>query len=145
MKKWLLTGLAVVVVALIVAAVSFFAITPGRIEQLQNRVVPVQLGITPAAQALQATLDVADLHADSLLWKRDLLERSDRGHVDLPRLIEGRYALQVFSSVTKSPKGRTTTPTAPTPTRSRAWPSSTCNRCGRGPRCCNARYGMRKN
>ena len=32
--------------------------------------------------------------------------RSDRGHVDLPRLIEGHYALQVFSSVTKSPAGQ---------------------------------------
>jgi membrane dipeptidase len=105
-KKWLLIGLAVAAAALIIAAAGFFAIIPGKIEQSQNRVVPVPLGITPAAQALQATLDVADMHADSLLWKRDLLERSDRGHVDLPRLIEGRYALQVFSSVTKSPKGQ---------------------------------------
>jgi membrane dipeptidase len=105
-KKWLLIGLAVVAAALTIIAAGFFAITPGKIEQSQNRVVPVQLGITPAAQKLQATLDVADLHADSLLWKRDLLERSNRGHVDLPRLIEGRYALQVFSSVTKSPKGQ---------------------------------------
>jgi membrane dipeptidase len=40
------------------------------------------------------------------LWKRDILERSDRGHVDVPRLIEGHYALQVFSSVTKSPAGQ---------------------------------------
>jgi membrane dipeptidase len=64
------------------------------------------LSITPAAQELQATLDVADMHADSLLWKRDLLERADHGHIDLPRLIEGHYALQVFSSVTKSPKGQ---------------------------------------
>jgi len=103
-KKWLLIGLAVA--ALIVAPVGFFAIAPGKIERSQNRVAPVQLGVTPAAQSLHATLDVADMHADSLLWKRDLLERSDRGHVDLPRLIEGRYALQVFSSVTKSPKGQ---------------------------------------
>jgi len=105
-KKWFLIGLAVVGAALIIAAVRFFMITPGKIERSQNKVVPVQLSITPAAQALQATLDVADMHADSLLWKRDLLERSDRGHVDLPRLIEGHYALQVFSSVTKSPKGQ---------------------------------------
>lgn len=106
MKKWLSIGLAVVVAALIIAAIRFFAITPGKIEQSQNKIFPVELGITPAAQALQPRLDVADMHADSLLWKRDLLERSDRGHVDLPRLIEGRYALQVFSSVTKSPKGQ---------------------------------------
>lgn len=46
------------------------------------------------------------MHADSLLWKRNLLERSDRGHIDVPRLIEGQYALQVFSSVTKSPEGQ---------------------------------------
>lgn len=46
------------------------------------------------------------MHADSLLWQRDLLARSDRGHVDLPRLIEGHYALQVFSSVTKAPAGQ---------------------------------------
>ena len=47
---------------------------------------------------------VADLHADSLLWGRDLGQWSDRGHVDLPRLIEGNVALQVFSVVTKSPR-----------------------------------------
>ena len=106
MKKWFLAGLTLAFVALIVVAIRFFAVTPGRTESSQNRIVPVPLGITPAAQELQATLDVADMHADSLLWKRDLLERSDRGHVDLPRLIEGHYALQVFSSVTKSPKGQ---------------------------------------
>jgi membrane dipeptidase len=106
MKKRISIGLASVVIALIVVAIGFFAITPAKIERAQNKVVPVPLGITPAAQQLQATLDVADMHADSLLWKRDLLERSDRGHVDLPRLIDGHYALQVFSSVTKSPKGQ---------------------------------------
>jgi membrane dipeptidase len=103
-KKWLAIGLAVVVAALIIAAIGFFAVAPGRIERSLNKVVPVPLGLMPAAQALQSRLDVADMHADSLMWKRDLLERSDRGHVDLPRLIDGHYALQVFSSVTKSPR-----------------------------------------
>ena len=106
MKKWVLIGLTLAVAALIIAAVGYFTTTPGKIDRSQNKVVPVALNITSAAQALQATLDVADMHADSLLWKRDLLERSDRGHIDLPRLIEGHYALQVFSSVTKSPKGQ---------------------------------------
>lgn len=32
---------------------------------------------------------VADMHADSLLWGRDLRERQSRGHVDLPRLSDG--------------------------------------------------------
>ncbi|OMI13141.1 peptidase M19 [Bradyrhizobium brasilense] len=106
MRKWLSIGLALVAVVLIAAAVRFFTVVPERIDRAQNRVQRVALDITPAATALQASLDVADMHADSLLWKRDLIARSDRGHIDLPRLIEGHYALQVFSSVTKSPKGQ---------------------------------------
>ena len=103
MKKRILIAVAVAVVVLFGG---FLMAAPGRIERGQNKIAPVALDITPAAQALHATLDVADMHADSLLWKRDLLQRSDRGHIDLPRLMEGHVALQVFSSVTKSPKGQ---------------------------------------
>jgi len=56
------------------------------------------------ARALHETLWVADLHADSLLWGRDLLKRADRGQVDIPRLREGNVALQVFAATTKSPR-----------------------------------------
>jgi len=62
--------------------------------------------IRPDAQALHDELFIADLHADSLLWKRNLLEQSDIGHVDLPRLQRGNVALQVFSATTKSPSGQ---------------------------------------
>ena len=50
-------------------------------------------------------MTIADLHADPLLWGRDLLERGTRGHVDIPRLAEGNVALQVFAVVTQSPRG----------------------------------------
>jgi microsomal dipeptidase-like Zn-dependent dipeptidase len=53
------------------------------------------------------TAYVADLHADALLWKRDLLKRNSRGHVDLPRLRDGGVDLQVFSVVTKVSSKRT--------------------------------------
>src|SRR6476646_4151549 len=56
------------------------------------------------ARAIHAELWVADLHADSLLWGRDLLRRGTRGQVDVPRLIEGNVALQVFAASTKSPR-----------------------------------------
>lgn len=56
------------------------------------------------ARVLHERLIVADLHADSLLWGRDLLVRGDRGHVDVPRLIDGNVALQVFAVTTKSPR-----------------------------------------
>lgn len=57
------------------------------------------------AKALHERLFVADLHNDALLWQRDLLTRHSYGHSDLPRLLEGRVALQVFSTVTKTPRG----------------------------------------
>ncbi len=56
------------------------------------------------AQDLHATLDVVDLHADSLLFGRDLLVRGDRGHVDIPRLIEGRVAVQALSACVRVPR-----------------------------------------
>jgi len=46
---------------------------------------------------------IADLHADTLLWNRDLMKRSDRGHVDIPRMVEGNIGLQGFSMVTQTP------------------------------------------
>jgi microsomal dipeptidase-like Zn-dependent dipeptidase len=53
----------------------------------------------PASQAVEThrRLWIADLHCDAAFWDRDLVARSERGHVDLPRLREGNVALQVFS------------------------------------------------
>lgn len=77
-----------------------------RLESWVNRVEPVTLPTpSPAARALHATSFVADLHADSLLFGRNLLERGDMGHVDLPRLQEGGVALQVFALPTIVPYG----------------------------------------
>ncbi len=60
--------------------------------------------VSDRARTLHATLRVADLHADSLLFGRDLLVRGDRGHVDVPRMIEGRVVLQVLSNAMKVPR-----------------------------------------
>jgi membrane dipeptidase len=56
------------------------------------------------AREIHARSTVVDLHADSLLWGRDLLKRGDRGHVDVPRLVEGGTAIQVFAVTTKVPR-----------------------------------------
>ncbi|HQY40025.1 MAG TPA: dipeptidase [Giesbergeria sp.] len=56
------------------------------------------------AKDLHERLFIADMHDDALLWSRDLLTRHGYGHSDLPRLQEGRVALQVFATVTKTPK-----------------------------------------
>ena len=77
-----------------------------RLESWVNVVVPERLPeVGPRAEALHGTSFVADLHADSLLFGRDLLERGTMGHVDLPRLQEGGVALQVFSLPTIVPYG----------------------------------------
>lgn len=55
------------------------------------------------AAELHKTLFVADLHADSLLWERDLEVASGAGHVDLPRMRQGHLSLQVFSVVSQVP------------------------------------------
>ncbi len=77
----------------------------GRIEARECRTTkPPPYPASDEAVALHRHLWVADLHADSLLWGRDLLQRSTHGQVDIPRLVEGNVALQVFAATTKSPR-----------------------------------------
>ena len=100
----ILLGLLAVLAA--VGIVSFFLVVPPLVEDRLNPVEsPPTYSTTAQAQALHKTLTVADLHADPLLWGRDLIERGTRGHVDIPRLAEGNVALQVFGVVTQSPRG----------------------------------------
>jgi len=90
---------------LVIVGIAFF-IVPGMVENRMNKVLTrPPYKASDAAEALHKRLLVADLHADSLLWKRDLLERSSRGHVDIPRLAEGNVAIQAFTLVTTSPRG----------------------------------------
>ena len=48
---------------------------------------------------------IADLHCDALLWDRDFLKNHDYGHVDLPRMQKANMAFQVFTIVSKTPRG----------------------------------------
>ncbi len=103
MRKWIFGGIAALLLA---GAGIFFFVVPPRVDGGMNRVAlapPYQP--SERARALHARLFIADLHDDALLWSRDLLRRHDYGHTDLPRLQEGRVALQVFSTVTKTPRG----------------------------------------
>jgi microsomal dipeptidase-like Zn-dependent dipeptidase len=94
--------LLVFVVALVIA----WFVVPAVVENRMNHVLqPPPYKVSPAAAALHQKLIVADLHADSLLWKRNLLDRASRGQVDLPRLAEGNVAIQAFTLVTTVPRG----------------------------------------
>ena len=96
-----------VVALLLVAVAAAFVLLPRIVDQRMNKVVDApHERVSEAARLLHAQLTVADMHADQLLWSRDLLERADHGHVDLPRMRAGNVALQVFSVVTKTPKNQ---------------------------------------
>jgi len=88
-----------------IALVLHFAVAP-RIESRLNRVTPVPLPpVAGSTRALHGGSTVVDMHADSLLFGRDLLRESHVGHVDLPRLQRGGVALQFLTIVTVSHAG----------------------------------------
>lgn len=98
--------LSLFIATLLMLVVLVQVIAPGIIERRLNQVdARNSYSVSSEAEKLHHSLFIADLHADSLLWKRDLMKRAARGHVDLPRLREGNVGLQVFSAVTKSPRG----------------------------------------
>jgi microsomal dipeptidase-like Zn-dependent dipeptidase len=99
-----------VVVAAGLAAGAVAARAGGRalVARTERRLNPVAAtppyAVSERARAVHGAATVVDLHADPLLWGRDLLVRGTRGHVDVPRLVEGNIAVQVFGVATKSPR-----------------------------------------
>jgi membrane dipeptidase len=91
---------------LLVFSVWLFGAPFSQIDARYNRVLhkgPYK--VSAEAESLHKTLFVADLHADSLLFGRDLNQRSQTGHLDFVRMREGNVRLQMFTVVTKTPVG----------------------------------------
>ena len=104
MKKTSRVLLWVLVVVIVLVAVALLVI-PAQVEKGMNKVYPrTPYQATTQALELHKKLLIADMHADSLLWDRNLLKRNTYGHVDIPRLMEGNVAIQAFTIVTKTPK-----------------------------------------
>ena len=83
-----------------------FHAIPQRVARQKNPVArrpPYE--VSEQARDLHRRIPAVDLHADSLLWGRDLLERADHGHLDLPRMVEGGIALEGLAVCTKVPHG----------------------------------------
>jgi microsomal dipeptidase-like Zn-dependent dipeptidase len=90
----------------VLAALVFFFVVPGEVERRMNGLTGTPPAVSARARALHRRLLVVDLHADSLLWGRDLRARGTRGHVDVPRMAEGNVAVQGFTVVTQTPRGQ---------------------------------------
>jgi len=96
----------IVLSLLVIAVVAVPRIVPPIVEKFLNKVLtPPARPIREEVRTLHQRLFVADLHADPLVWNRNLVKRHDYGHVDIPRLIDGNVALQGFGVVTKIPWG----------------------------------------
>ena len=89
---------------LLVAALAVLFTLPTLVDRAANRVWGPAPAVSARAAALHRSLWIADLHADTLLWQRDLNHEHDYGHLDLPRLVRGNVALQAYSVVTKTPR-----------------------------------------
>ncbi len=89
---------------LLLLLVGFFGAAPRIADRMLNPPpAPATRPVPAAVLALHRRLPIADLHADTLLWGRDLTRAGSTGHADLPRLQEGGVVLQAFSVVTKVP------------------------------------------
>ena len=99
---WFLLGI------LTVALTGAVTVLPRAVDASMNRVDRPDAPPVPSdsARALHARLRIADLHDDLLLWSlRDPLTAHSRGQTDVPRLLAGNVAVQVFSTVSKTPRG----------------------------------------
>ncbi|WP_137297134.1 dipeptidase [Psychromonas sp. SP041] len=94
------------IIAIVLVAIFIFMLFGSEIAANKMNPQPTsqQIPVSEKVKIFHDNIFVADLHADSLLWGRNLLE-STKGHVDLPKLISGGVDLQVFSAVTKTPSG----------------------------------------
>lgn len=100
-RRWGILG----VIGLAIIAVSLvFAQLPILMDKRFNPVVQrPPYPVVDSVSQIHQELWIADLHADSLLWNRDLSQKHPYGHVDLPRLQDANVALQVLTVVTKVP------------------------------------------
>lgn len=106
MRRWLKWAFLSLLGLVLIALFAFWFIVPAQVDKHMNvTLASPPYHATGSATAVHSSLIVADLHADTLLWDRDLLKRATRGHVDVPRLIEGNVAIQAFTVVTKTPRG----------------------------------------
>ena len=104
---WLKRGVLVSAVVGVGIYLGLVYVVQPKLEQSMNKVQShAPYAISQRAAALHNSLRIVDFHCDSTLWARDLTLESDYGHVDIPRLMAGNVSVQMFTAVTKSPKGQ---------------------------------------
>lgn len=98
MKKFLFGLIALV----FIGAIIFFGFVASYFDKSMNTVSQHSVEETAQYDSLSF---IADLHCDMLLWNRNFFGLHHYGHVDLPRMQKAGMALQVFTIVSKVPRG----------------------------------------
>ena len=94
----------VIAVVIAIAAVIFFSFVPQYFDKKSN-VVANHIKAEDRMTWYDSIPFIADLHCDMLLWDRDFFKQHDYGHVDLPRMQQANVAMQIFTIVSKVPRG----------------------------------------
>ncbi|MBY0482109.1 MAG: dipeptidase [Chitinophagaceae bacterium] len=102
--KILVNGLKLIAVLLVLFLILFFAYGSSFFEKSTNTVTLKTTDIKKNSW-YDSIPFIADLHCDALLWNRDLTKKHNYGHVDIPRMQEANMAFQVFTIVSKTPRG----------------------------------------
>ena len=100
--KGIAIGLGIILIMYVLATI----IVPPIVDKGYNKVTQTSpYTVSNTAEEIYSSLDfIADLHCDVLLWKRDIQQHHDYGHVDIPRMLEANIGLQAFTIVSKTPK-----------------------------------------
>ena len=107
MKRFFLLGLTFIFITFTSLVIGALLFGPKYVDSRINQTSPHSpFEVSDKANKLHKDLLIGDWHADSTLWNRDLSNQYDYGHVDIPRLQKGNVALQMFTSVSKSPRGQ---------------------------------------
>ena len=107
MKRFFLLGLTFIFIVFTSLVIGALLFGPKYVDSRINQTSPHSpFEVSDKANKLHKDLLIGDWHADSTLWNRDLSNQYDYGHVDIPRLQKGNVALQMFTSVSKSPRGQ---------------------------------------
>ena len=86
----------VIILLLFAGAYVLFGVVPDAVAERMNGIIILPpYSASEQAELLHQDLFIADLHADSLLWNRDLLNYGTYGHVDVPRLLQGSVIQQI--------------------------------------------------
>jgi hypothetical protein len=101
-RKFKMTAFVIPLIFVVVGGLGL-SFVPSLIEKSLNNVLkhsPDQ--ISQAALDKHRELIIMDWHSDSLLWNRNLLKRSNYGHMDIPRLREGNVAIPVSTGCARA-------------------------------------------